>query len=301
MTDVAHCSQTPTLQRNRMIQHVSIEFRASHGRRASRALRRDASRSTATSPASTNSPASPAAGCTGAIPSARSIPTLLRLLCACALSAPSKSDLQQADIVILDKPEQARDRRSHSRPAVHPHRAGVPGVPGQRPAAAGNLQDARQAVSQRPSRPVLQRRGRCRHRARDLPRRRRRGRARHLPDQRDPRSFRQGERDARAAAAGDPGRRHVRRLAVGAGPHQPAAVARRARCTRAATTRAISPRASTPTTAAAPRSIPTSRAIRRAGARSPFYGWSEDKARQYGVPQRADFGAFVRKKGFCLD
>ena len=29
-----------------------------------------------------------------------------------------------------------------------------------------------------------------------------------------------------------------------------------------------------------------------------FYGWSEDKARQYGVPQRADFGAFVRGKGF---
>ena len=34
---------------------------------------------------------------------------------------------------------------------------------------------------------------------------------------------------------------------------------------------------------------------------APFYGWSEDKARQYGVPQRADFGAFIRKKGFCLD
>jgi nitroreductase/FMN reductase [NAD(P)H] len=33
----------------------------------------------------------------------------------------------------------------------------------------------------------------------------------------------------------------------------------------------------------------------------PFYGWSEDKARQYGVPQRADFGAFVRAKGFRLD
>src|SRR3954452_9820234 len=32
-----------------------------------------------------------------------------------------------------------------------------------------------------------------------------------------------------------------------------------------------------------------------------FYGWSEDKARQYGVPQRPDFGAFVRKKGFKLD
>jgi nitroreductase/FMN reductase [NAD(P)H] len=33
----------------------------------------------------------------------------------------------------------------------------------------------------------------------------------------------------------------------------------------------------------------------------PFYGWSEDKARQYGVPQRPDFGAFVRGKGFRLD
>ena len=32
-----------------------------------------------------------------------------------------------------------------------------------------------------------------------------------------------------------------------------------------------------------------------------FYGWSEDKARQYASPQRADFGAFVRGKGFHLD
>lgn len=32
-----------------------------------------------------------------------------------------------------------------------------------------------------------------------------------------------------------------------------------------------------------------------------FYGWSEDKARQYASPQRADFGAFVRAKGFRLD
>jgi len=31
------------------------------------------------------------------------------------------------------------------------------------------------------------------------------------------------------------------------------------------------------------------------------YGWSEDKARQYSVPERADFGAFVRAKGFNLD
>jgi nitroreductase len=31
------------------------------------------------------------------------------------------------------------------------------------------------------------------------------------------------------------------------------------------------------------------------------YGWSEDKARQYSVPERADFGAFIRAKGFRLD
>jgi nitroreductase/FMN reductase [NAD(P)H] len=31
-----------------------------------------------------------------------------------------------------------------------------------------------------------------------------------------------------------------------------------------------------------------------------FYGWSEDKARQYAVSERADFGAFIREKGFSL-
>jgi nitroreductase/FMN reductase [NAD(P)H] len=35
--------------------------------------------------------------------------------------------------------------------------------------------------------------------------------------------------------------------------------------------------------------------------RSEFYGWSEDKARQYAVPLRTDFGAFVRAKKFNLD
>jgi nitroreductase len=32
-----------------------------------------------------------------------------------------------------------------------------------------------------------------------------------------------------------------------------------------------------------------------------FYGWSEDKARQYANPARADFGAFVRDKGFRME
>ena len=31
------------------------------------------------------------------------------------------------------------------------------------------------------------------------------------------------------------------------------------------------------------------------------YGWSEQKARQYAVPQRTDFGEYVRRKGFSLD
>jgi nitroreductase/FMN reductase [NAD(P)H] len=34
---------------------------------------------------------------------------------------------------------------------------------------------------------------------------------------------------------------------------------------------------------------------------APFYGWSEDKARQYAEPTRTGFGSFVRGKGFCLD
>lgn len=33
---------------------------------------------------------------------------------------------------------------------------------------------------------------------------------------------------------------------------------------------------------------------------SPDYGWSEDKARQYTDAQRADFGTFIRRKGFDL-
>jgi hypothetical protein len=32
-----------------------------------------------------------------------------------------------------------------------------------------------------------------------------------------------------------------------------------------------------------------------------YYGWSQDKARQYAEPRRTDFGSFVRAKGFCLN
>ena len=34
---------------------------------------------------------------------------------------------------------------------------------------------------------------------------------------------------------------------------------------------------------------------------SDSYGWSEDKVRQYSVPERVGFGAFVRRRGFNLD
>jgi nitroreductase len=42
------------------------------------------------------------------------------------------------------------------------------------------------------------------------------------------------------------------------------------------------------------------RRIERWGEAS-FYGWSQDKARQYAEPTRADFGAFVQEQGFRLD
>jgi len=44
----------------------------------------------------------------------------------------------------------------------------------------------------------------------------------------------------------------------------------------------------------------TQRYVAEFGA-SPHYGWSEDKARQYAKPEREGFGAFVRAKGFRLD
>ena len=46
--------------------------------------------------------------------------------------------------------------------------------------------------------------------------------------------------------------------------------------------------------------IRAQRAIDRFGT-AEFYGWSEDKVRQYAGPERADWGAFVRAKGFKLE
>ncbi len=86
---------------------------------------------------------------------------------------------------------------------------------------------ARPALRERLSRPVLQCRRRCRHRAGHLHRRRRPGRARDLPDQPDPQPCRPGLRGAGPAAACLPGGRAGRRLAVLRGCDEPAAGARR--------------------------------------------------------------------------
>ncbi|WP_027527679.1 nitroreductase family protein [Bradyrhizobium sp. Ec3.3] len=44
----------------------------------------------------------------------------------------------------------------------------------------------------------------------------------------------------------------------------------------------------------------TQRYVKELG-RSESYGWSEDKARQYAFPERQDFGAYVKRIGFRLD
>ena len=226
-------------------------------------------------------------------------PDLLRLLCACALSAPSKSDLQQADIVIVNKPDQntiadlipdqpfirtapaflvflANGRRlaeiskMRGKPFPNDHLdqffnaavdAGIVLATFIRAADAVGLGTCPISVIRDHSAKVSEMLG--------------------LP-----------QRVIPVAGCASAGRR--RRATSARGLRFPA------RCMTANTTRAIWRRASTPMTAAAPRSIRTSRAIPARWGEVPFYGWSEDKARQYGVPQRADFGAFVRKKGFQI-
>ncbi len=47
-------------------------------------------------------------------------------------------------------------------------------------------------------------------------------------------------------------------------------------------------------------SLTAASAMSPASATSPTYGWSEDKARQYAEPERADFGKFVNARGFKL-
>jgi nitroreductase/FMN reductase [NAD(P)H] len=52
--------------------------------------------------------------------------------------------------------------------------------------------------------------------------------------------------------------------------------------------------------AADPRPLAEQRHVERFGV-ADEYGWSEDRTRQYAEPARADFGDFVRSQGFTLD
>jgi nitroreductase/FMN reductase [NAD(P)H] len=229
-------------------------------------------------------------------------PALLRLLCACALSAPSKSDLQQADILIVDEQEQRRAvialmpdmpwlkeapvllvflangnrtpqlARLRGKPFPNDHLDLLFNAAVDSAIVLTTFMRAAAAVGL----------GCCPLSA--------------IPD----------EADRVSALLGLPERVFpVAGLAAG----WPAKAGR------------ITPRFALETTLhqdryrqgdidqqidaydrrrAARQPYARQRAVERFG-QADFYGWSEDKARQYAEPLRQDFGAFVRAKGFRLD
>ena len=224
----------------------------------------------------------------------------MRLLCACALSAPSKSDLQQADIVIVRDKAGARPSPICFPRCLGDAGAGVPGVPRQRAAAA--------LISQKRGKPFPN-------------------------DHLD--LFFNATVDAaivlatflRAAEAVGLGccpisviRDHAAKVSdMLALPDKVIPIA--GMCIGwPAEESGISARLSLATTVHeevrrkrcpgrndaydrrrdALRPYRNQRKVDRFG-RAEFYGWSEDKARQYSKPARADFGAFVRGKGFRLE
>lgn len=229
-------------------------------------------------------------------------PDLLRLLCACALSAPSKSDLQQADILIV--------RENEGRGAIADLLSDMPWVR-EAPVFLVFLADGRRVLQ------ISQMRGK------PFPN-----------DHLD--LFFNATVDAaivlasflRAADAVGLGccpisviRDHARAVSeLLALPEKVVPVA--GMCVGwPADEGGISPRLSLATTLhedrftagdltaeidaydrrrAALRPYRNQREVARFGS-AEFYGWSEDKARQYAVPLRADFGAFVRAQGFRLD
>lgn len=229
-------------------------------------------------------------------------PALLRLLCACALSAPSKSDLQQADILVL---EDSRQRREVI--------ALMPEMPwlAQAPVLLVFLANGRRT-------PLLARL-----------------RGKPFPNDHFDLLFNATVDSAivlttfmRAAAAVGLGccpLSAIRDQAAGVSdildlPERVIPVAGLAAGWPAKAGH-ITPRLGLETTLhrdryrqgdlaceidvydrrrAARRPAARQRAVERFGEAA-FYGWSEDKARQYAEPLRTDFGAFVRAKGFRLD
>jgi nitroreductase/FMN reductase [NAD(P)H] len=229
-------------------------------------------------------------------------PALLRLLCACALSAPSKSDLQQADILVLHDPEQRRSVISL-----------MPDMPW--------LKDAPVLLV------FLANGGRTPQLAQL--------RGKPFPNDHIDLLFNAAVDSAivlttfmRAAAAVGLGccplsaiRDEADRVSELLGlPERVIPVAGLAAGWPAKAGR-ITPRLALETTLhqdryreggldrqieaydrrrAAAQPYRRQRAVERWGE-AESYGWSEDKARQYAEPLRKDFGAFLRAKGFCLD
>ena len=145
--------------------------------------------------ASKSLPNSPATAPSAAISKSRShrtAPAHLRL----RASAPSKSDLQQCDILVVRDPATRSALRASFPISPNRQSAGISRHPRRWRPAQAHRANARKAIPERSPRPVLQCGRRRRHRACDIPARCRRGRARLLSDQRDPRPRRGGERPA---------------------------------------------------------------------------------------------------------
>ena len=183
----------------------------------------------------------------------------------------------------------------------------IPGAPAlarvlrQQPPATSAACLARQAVRQRPPRRVLQCRRRCRHRAVGIRHRGRGGGTRLCPHQRHPQPRAGGLGVAGPAGSRLSGRGAWFRLAVAPASCEPAPAAvgdGTPRPLQRGRHRGDRRRLRSPPRGGGAHS--TQRATDVFGT-ADFYGWSEDKVRQYARPERADWGAFVRKKGFRLE
>ena len=148
-------------------------------------------------PASKSLPKSPATAPSAAISISRSRPNCSGSSAPARCRRPRRATCSNATSSSCATTRRAVASRTSFRSAPHRQSTGISRHPRQWPPAQAYRADARETVPERSPRPVLQCRGRCRHRACDLPARRRRGRARLLSDQRDPRSRCRGERPPR--------------------------------------------------------------------------------------------------------
>ena len=230
----------------------------------------------------------------------RVAPELIETLCALALSSPTKSDLQQRDIVIIEDAA-IRGRIDALLSTVPWRRSGFPAhrpprVLRQQPPAASAARVARQAVRQRPPRRVLQCRRRCGHRAVGI---RHRGRGGGNSAARPSSAIRNHARRSPSCSAcrsrlsgrglgfGWPSRRHhvSLRLPLSATAPRPLQRGRH----RGDRRRLRSP----------PRGgwRPYDAARHDVFGTADFYGWSEDKVRQYASPRARRLGRIRAQEG----